>query len=668
MNKLSQTFDTRKQELHCQLTIPLIRYLEELYGTKRMIEIVEPLGLSVPYLKNNSNWMSFAYYNELLEKVVQVTGDELAPYKATFKINPKTYFDFVLFIIYNKMWSGSPRRLYKIIFSKNIYKRYTKIGAFKILSSTRDSITVEAKLFKGYRQTQYNCDAIKGILANAPLSMGLSIADVTEKHCAAKGASSCIYTIKWKIKKNWFTRISLLFIAAVIILQLTVFKGVFNIKDVFLTIVVYLLAFFMQLAFNLRRKFILQDKSSQNRERYLTRTVAKLEKDNEKILKLERQYHQSQKMEALGRIAGGIAHDFNNILTIINGSVECTKHLIKKNNPAYEHINECTKAVKRASELTKQLLTFAKSDTNQPIILNINELLIEFSKMITSAIGENIKLSITPSSNSANINVDKNQLERVLLNLILNAKEAMPDGGKLLITTENLVTNENYKFSELPPGEYVLISLRDTGKGIKKTELHNIFDPFYTTKTTAKSTGLGLAICYSMVKQNKGYIFVESIYDKGTTFYVYFPMVSGSAIKASSDHIDKGNLQGKECILFVEDESVLRKTFSNILTSSGYTIIQANNGPEALKYIQNNPDTVIDLLLTDIIMPKMNGYDLAGQIKQKLPDIKVVFISGYNDNIMQSDKIDNLTSAFLSKPFKSEDLLSTIHNILTRTP
>lgn len=664
MNKLNHAFDIRKQELHCQLTIPFIRYLEELYDTKRMIEIVEPLGLSIAYLKNKNNWMSFSYYNELLRKIVKVTGDELAPYKAAFQINPKSYFDFLLFIVYNKMWSGSPKLLYKMICTKNIYKRYAKIGYLKILSSTRDSMIIEVKLYKKYKQTQYNCATIKGMLASIPLSMGLSSAEIKENQCAVTGARSCIYAIKWKRKKNLFMRITLPLFVGVFILQLTVFKGIFSIKDVFFILAIYLLAFFVQLTFSFRREFTFQEKTSQSKNQYLTQTIAKIEKDNEKILKLQHQYHQSQKMEALGRVAGGIAHDFNNILTILNGNIECSRLYIKKNSPAYENINELSKAVKRASELIKQLLTFTKTETKQPIILDINDLLTEFSMMMTSVIGENIELSIVPSLNAAKINADKNQLERVLLNLILNAKEAMPDGGKLIITTEKIAVNENYKFSALPPGEYILIALHDSGKGIKKGELPNIFDPFYTTKQKGKGTGLGLAICYNMIKQNNGYIFVESIYGEGTIFYIYFPIAKGHVETDSAGIVNKPAPHGNETILFVEDEPVLRKTYSNILKRYGYTIIQANNGPGALEYIQKHPGTTIDLLLTDIIMPKMNGYELARKIKQKLLNIKVIFISGYDDNIKGLDKTDNLTSVFFTKPFESEDLLSAIHNIL----
>jgi signal transduction histidine kinase/CheY-like chemotaxis protein len=664
MNKLNQAFAIRKQELNCQLTIPFIRYLEELYGTKKMIEIVEPLGLPVTYLKNKSNWMSFSYYNELLKKIVNITGDELAPYKAAFQLNPKAYFDFILYMAYNRMWSVSPKLLYRMMFNKKIYKRYVKIGVFTILSSKQNSMVVEAKLLKNYKQTQYNCDSVKGMLACAPLSLGLSAAEIREEQCAAKGACSCIYTITWKTKKNWFAWISLPFFIAVIILELTVFKHFFTIKDVLLTTAIYLMTFFAHIAYTFRREFIFQEKTSKYRNQYLTQTIAKIEKDNKKILKLQHQYHQSQKMEALGRIAGGIAHDFNNILTILNGNIECAKLYIKKKNPVYENINELSKAVKRASNLTKQLLTFTKTETRQPIILDTNDVLVELSKMMHSVVSENIELSIIPSSDATRIHADKNQLERILLNLILNAKEAMPNGGKLVITTENSTIKEDYKFSALPPGEYILISLKDSGKGIKKEKLANIFDPFYTTKQKGKGTGLGLAICYNMVKQNNGYIFAESIYGAGTTFYIYFPITRGSIETDSADTPNKPAHHGNATILFVEDESMLRKTYSKILKRYGYNIIQANNGTEALEYIQKHPRKTIDLLLTDIIMPKMNGYDLSRKIKQKLINIKVIFISGYDDNIKGLDKIDNLTSIFLNKPFKSEDLLSTIHKIL----
>ncbi|MGD9898520.1 MAG: PAS domain S-box protein [Calditrichaceae bacterium] len=385
--------------------------------------------------------------------------------------------------------------------------------------------------------------------------------------------------------------------------------------------------------------------------------------------RLETQFRQSQKMEAVGMLAGGIAHDFNNLLTVINGYSEIIISRIDKENPIHKHINSIKTAGERAATLTGQLLAFSRKQILQPKVLKLNTIVRNLEKMLKRLIREDITLTTELCPSLWSIKSDPGQLEQILINLIVNARDAMPEGGNLIIETKNIVLDE--KFIDLHPGSktgsFVVLSIKDTGIGMDKETQLRIFEPFFTTKEKATSTGLGLATVYGIVKQSNGYISVDSEPGKGSTFSMYLPRVSGGKyedIKETTEtDISFKDLKGTETILVVEDEERVLQVVSDTLSSLGYTVLEAANGDHA-SFIFEETDGPIHMVLTDVIMPKLNGQELVELLQADRPDLKVLFMSGYTDDAILQHGVLGKNTNFIHKPFTPRDLALKVRDVL----
>jgi PAS domain S-box-containing protein len=389
--------------------------------------------------------------------------------------------------------------------------------------------------------------------------------------------------------------------------------------------------------------------------------VRLLEKERER----EEQLRQSQKLESVGRLAGGIAHDFNNMLTAINGYSDLTLRRLKADDPLRYNIEEIKKAGERSAALTHQLLAFSRKQILKPKVLDINEVIADISKLLQRLIGEDVQLSIVTNPKVGCMEVDPGQLTQVIMNLSVNARDAMPRGGNLIIETSNVYLSEEYATLHYPtkPGAYVMLAVSDNGVGIEEEALQHIFEPFYTTKEVGKGTGLGLATVYGIVKQSNGFIWVYSEVGKGTTFKIYFPRVDEICRLEETSAEAEDVPGGSETILLVEDEEAVRNLARQILESCGYKIIEARNGIEALSLCQNS-DSQIDLLITDVVMPKMGGRELAEKISQLNPQIRQLFMSGYTDDAIIRQGMITEDMNFIQKPFTFETLAQKVREAL----
>jgi len=381
----------------------------------------------------------------------------------------------------------------------------------------------------------------------------------------------------------------------------------------------------------------------------------------------EAQLRQAQKMEAIGRLAGGIAHDFNNILTAITGYSELLQQRMGKEHEMFRETFEISKAARRAADLTRQLLAFSRQQVLQPKVLALNDVIIDMNQMVHRLIGEDIELVTRLADGLGSVKADPGQVQQVILNLAVNARDAMPGGGKLTIHTGN-VTIET-KQSEgshagVEPGEYVTLSLDDTGTGMDEIVRSKLFEPFFTTKEQGKGTGLGLATVYGIVRQSGGQIIVESAPDEGSTFRVYLPKVEGEAEKSgAADRADEKPATGTETILLVEDDETVRDLASEILTIHGYEVVEARNGIEALDVYAEKLDE-IDMLVTDVVMPQMGGKELAERLDEIAPDLKVLFLSGYTSTAIVQEGILDGDSNFLQKPFTPVAFAAKVRTLL----
>ena len=381
---------------------------------------------------------------------------------------------------------------------------------------------------------------------------------------------------------------------------------------------------------------------------------------------LEQQFRQSQKMEAVGRLAGGVAHDFNNLLTIIKGYSEIILNQLRPEDSLYKDINQIRLAGDKAASLTNQLLAFSRRQVMKPKLINLNTVITDLENMLERLIGEDIELQTFLDPHIEYIKADPSQLEQVIMNLAVNARDAMPKGGKLIVETKNIDLERGiyqHHIAIQPPGEYVLLSISDTGIGIDKETQARIFEPFFTTKDRGKGTGLGLSTVYGIIKQSGGFIWVYSEPNQGTTFKIYFPRVTASLKKKEITTSSIEDLQGHETVLLVEDEKMVRELTERILIEFGYKVLVAENGEEAKKIFEKNKDR-IQIIVTDIVMPGISGRDMVVQLSKIKPDVKVLYISGYSDEaILHQNKIDS-GSEFLQKPFNAHKLVHRIRKIL----
>jgi len=376
---------------------------------------------------------------------------------------------------------------------------------------------------------------------------------------------------------------------------------------------------------------------------------------------LEHQIRQMQKIEAVGRLAGGVAHDFNNILMAISSYAELLERKLPDSSTS-RYVHEIVKATKRGSALTDGLLTFSRKQVLSPRVLDLNSLIAEHLKMLARLIPENIELKFVAGGGLGNVKADPSQVQQVLMNLIINARDAMATGGKLVLQTRNAELDDAGGPHDQAGAQCVLVSVSDTGCGMDSETMSHIFEPFFTTKEQGKGTGLGLAIVFGIVKQSGGHVSVQSEITKGTTFKVYLPMVEAAIARESTKPI-KHSSAGSETILLVEDEDGVRNSTAEYLQDAGYTVLTAAGAPEALQ-VAEQYDPPIHLLLTDVIMPFMSGRELAEIMTSLRSGVRVVFMSGYSDNLLSTHQILDTKHRLLRKPFSLESLGQCIREVL----
>jgi len=381
--------------------------------------------------------------------------------------------------------------------------------------------------------------------------------------------------------------------------------------------------------------------------------------------KLEQQLIQAQKMEAVGRLAGGVAHDFNNLLTIINGYAQLLIEPISPQDPRRGHLKEILTAGERAASLTRQLLAFSRRQVLEPRVLNLNSVLADVAKMLRRLIGEDVELVATLKPDLGRVKVDPGQIEQVIMNLAVNARDAMPQGGKLFVETSNVEIDANYARSHSPmmPGKYVMVAVSDTGCGMDLETQAHLFEPFFTTKEKGHGTGLGLATVYGIVKQSGGFIWVYSVPGRGSTFKIYLPVVEEALPTAEPAEVPAELAKGSETVLVVEDEGGVRSLVCEALASHGYKVLEAAGAASALEISEKYTEP-IHLLLTDVVMPQTGGKELAKGFSTLHPETKVLYMSGYTDDAIVRHGILERGTSFLQKPFQPRALLLKIREVL----
>ncbi|MGA8274508.1 MAG: response regulator [Candidatus Sulfotelmatobacter sp.] len=390
-------------------------------------------------------------------------------------------------------------------------------------------------------------------------------------------------------------------------------------------------------------------------------------RDLTKRLHLEAQLQQAQKMDAVGRLAGGVAHDFNNLLTIITSYSELALDSVAPESITRTQLQEILAAARRAAELTRQLLAFSRNQPQALRVAELNPVVSGIVKTLQRLIGEDIDLTFVPGKGLGRIRLDPMQIEQILMNLAVNARDAMPEGGDCTIETSNVWLDETYvarKRAIIPTGRYAALTVTDTGTGISADHLPHIFDPFYTTKPSGRGTGLGLATVYGIVKQNHGFVWAYSEAGMGTVFKIYFPCVQEKAAAIEAQEVVPDEiLRGTETLLLVEDEDALRRATAEFLSLRGYTVLQARDGLHAMS-VANHHGSAIDLAVTDVVMPRVSGGQLAKELAAQHPETRLLFVSGYAGQTVLDHKVVDVESNFLQKPFTLKQLAGKVRSVL----
>ena len=393
--------------------------------------------------------------------------------------------------------------------------------------------------------------------------------------------------------------------------------------------------------------------------------ISDLKHGEEEKLKLEYQLHQAQKMESVGRLAGGVAHDFNNMLSVILGHAELGTMRLDPNHPACADLMEISKTAKRSADLTRQLLAFARKQAVVPKVINLNEVVTGMFKLLQRLIGEDIHLAWQPAPNLWQVKIDPSQVDQIIANLCVNARDAIENTGRITIETENSPIDASYCAVHLDavPGEYVRLSVSDDGCGMDKATVDHIFEPFFTTKEMGKGTGLGLATVYGVVKQNNGFINTYSEPGQGTTFSIYLPRHEGNNIKATAEGTSVSVLHGQETILLVEDETAILKITTMMLDKQGYNVLAASSSGEAINLAREHVGE-IHLLMTDVIMPEMNGRDLTKKLLTIYPHMKLLYMSGYTADVIAHHGVLDESVHFIQKPFSLPNMAAKVREVL----
>ena len=383
---------------------------------------------------------------------------------------------------------------------------------------------------------------------------------------------------------------------------------------------------------------------------------------------LETKFAQSQKMQAVGQLAGGVAHDFNNLLTVIIGNCEFLLMRHQAGDPSFKEINEVHQNALRAAALVSQLLAFSRKQTMQPKALVLGDVISELAQMLRRLVGEGITLNVERDSDLWTVHADEAQLSNAIINLVVNARDAMPSGGTVTIKTVNQTVAKSSALGTaiMPPGEYVHIDVSDTGTGMSQEIQSKIFDPFFTTKPVGQGTGLGLATVYGIVKQSGGFITVDSQVGQGTSFHIYLPRLRVDAIAAPVETTQAAarDVTGQDTILLVEDEEAVRSFAARALRMRGYNVLEAGGGEEALEIVKSEAHT-IHLIITDVVMPSMDGPTMVRHLKQLKPDLRVIFMSGYAEEAFRRNDQSSEDIHFLPKPFGLKQLAAKVKEVLS---
>lgn len=380
---------------------------------------------------------------------------------------------------------------------------------------------------------------------------------------------------------------------------------------------------------------------------------------------LEEQLRQSQKMEAIGLLAGGIAHDFNNLLMVILCNCDLMLARAKKDDPITEDIIEIKRSGQRAAELTRQLLAFSRKQVLKPQIIDLNSVVNDLEKMIKRLTGEKIDVVTILSPGTGTVRSDRGQIDQIVMNLVVNARDAMPGGGKITIETGTVELDEEYmkKYADVKPGRYTMLAVTDTGTGMNKETVEKIFEPFFTTKGLGKGTGLGLSTVYGIVKQSEGYIYCYSEPGKGTTFKIYLPEVNDEFLSETEAQTKEELVSHGENIVMIDDEKDIRDVVKRMLEQEGYNVFEAENFEDVKKYFRENR---IDLLITDVIMPEMNGDEIGEKILEEYPDAKIIYMSGYTESTIMDFSLLDKNKIYLQKPFSRQSIVQSVREILNR--
>ena len=392
--------------------------------------------------------------------------------------------------------------------------------------------------------------------------------------------------------------------------------------------------------------------------------------DTSKQRSLEAQFAQSQKMQAVGQLAGGIAHDFNNVLTAIIGYCDLLIGSHRPTDPSFKDMMHIKQNANRAANLVRHLLAFSRQQTLRPEVLSLNNVIQDVTAMLSRLLGEKIDMKVVHGRDLWAVKADHHQFDQVIINLAVNARDAMAGGGTLTLKTENIAEHRSLDEEKrgLKPGEYVLLEISDTGCGMPQKVIDKIFEPFFTTKDIGKGTGLGLSMVYGIVKQTDGYVFVDSEEGKGTTFKIYLPrhVENETAVAAEPETpaIERPrDLTGSETLLLVEDEEAVRSFAVRALSTRGYNVLEASSGSDALDVVSRH-DGSIDLVISDVMMPEMDGPTMLSHLRDSLPDVKVIFISGYAEDAFDKNLQEGESFVFLPKPFSLKQLAATVKETL----
>jgi signal transduction histidine kinase len=387
--------------------------------------------------------------------------------------------------------------------------------------------------------------------------------------------------------------------------------------------------------------------------------------DITQLKRMEDQFRQAQKMEAVGRLAGGVAHDFNNLLTAINGYSEIVLESLKDDDAMRAFVTEIRKAGERAVTLTRHLLAFSRQQALSTEVVDVGALLADLEKLLQRLIGEDVDLALVRDAALGLVRIDAGQFEQAVINLAINARDAMPSGGRLLIEARNVELDLDYGGShgDVQPGPYVLVAVTDSGEGMDEATKGRLFEPFFTTKAVGKGTGLGLSMVYGFLKQSGGHVTVYSERGRGTTFKLYLPRAPGASVPAAAELGTVSVAGGTETVLLVEDEGAVRALAKHVLESHGYAVLDARDGEHALEVVAQHRG-VIDLLMTDLVMPRIGGRELAQTLVRARPGLRVLFMSGYTDEAALRNGHLASGEAFLHKPFSPTTLARRVRALL----